>query len=243
MTEYDRPPISSQTFRGAPGNEAGEMWFFNHIKEDIDVIYDVGASNNSIFVEFTGEVHYFEPTQRIDALKQKRNSNKKSHWNSYGLSNTTNKDMDVTWETGGIIPFRDGSYKYADLNGESPRKTIPVMTGEDYMEEVNQENVDFLKIDTEGHELDIIKGFGKRIKNVNIIQFEYSGINWAMNISMMDLINYLVKFDFCDFSYVAPDGIEKIDIDNFTDHYHWCNVVCFQKNFLHKFTNSETLFH
>ena len=62
MKQYERPTHYGKIFRGAPGNEDGEKWFFNQIKEDIDVIYDVGASDNSIFVDFTGEVHYFEPS-------------------------------------------------------------------------------------------------------------------------------------------------------------------------------------
>tara|TARA_Y100001973_G_C5170370_1_gene318673 strand:+ start:633 stop:1355 length:723 start_codon:yes stop_codon:yes gene_type:complete len=238
MKQYERPTHYGKIFRGAPGNEDGEKWFFNQIKEDIDVIYDVGASDNSIFVDFTGEVHYFEPTERIHALKKRANHNKKSHWNDFGLSNVTASDRDVTWETGGVIPLKDGSCKYTD----SPEMTkMNAITGEDYLKEVGQETVDFLKIDTEGHELDIIKGFGERIKDVNIIQFEYSGINWAMNIGMMDLINHLQQYDFCNFAYAATGGLEEIDISNFEDHWHWCNVVCFQKDFLSKLTNRGTL--
>tara|TARA_R100000008_G_scaffold84529_1_gene72153 strand:- start:442 stop:1191 length:750 start_codon:yes stop_codon:yes gene_type:complete len=238
-----RPPKCPWSFRGAPGSESDEHWFYNHIKDSINTIYDVGASDNSIYLEFLGEVHYFEPTDRLEALKLKENKNEKSYFLNYGLSNTTSEDTKVTWETGGVLPRKDGTLEYFNLNGDLPIKNIKTVTGLEYMNRMNQKTVDFLKIDTEGHELEIIKGFGERIADVNIIQFEYSGINWAMNISMLDIIDYLMQFGFCEFSYAAVNGLERIDVESFEDHYHWCNVVCFQRDFLDKLTNHKTLFY
>ena len=43
----------------------------------------------------------------------------------------------------------------------------------DYLEKKNIENIDFLKIDTEGSEFDILKGLDSKIKKVNIIYFEH----------------------------------------------------------------------
>ena len=34
-----------------------------------------------------------------------------------------------------------------------------------------------MKIDVEGHELDVLKGFGELIKKVRLIQFEFGGTN------------------------------------------------------------------
>ena len=37
--------------------------------------------------------------------------------------------------------------------------------------------IDYVKIDVEGHELDVLKGFGKIINKVKLIQFEFGGCN------------------------------------------------------------------
>ena len=68
--------------------------------------------------------------------------------------------------------------------------------GDEYYLENNINEIDFLKIDTEGYEYDVITGFGEKIKNVKIIQFEYGGTFLDRNIKLIELINYLKNKDF-----------------------------------------------
>ena len=53
----------------------GEEKFFMDIKDKINVIFDVGCRSDSEFLNFTGEVHYFDPV------------NKASYFNNFGLGN------------------------------------------------------------------------------------------------------------------------------------------------------------
>ena len=39
----------------------GEERFFNHIKNNITTIFDVGCRSDTEFDIFEGDVHYFEP--------------------------------------------------------------------------------------------------------------------------------------------------------------------------------------
>ena len=43
----------------------GEYRFFMAIKDNINVIFDVGCRSDSEFTEFEGEVHYFEPVKEF----------------------------------------------------------------------------------------------------------------------------------------------------------------------------------
>ncbi|HPQ46797.1 MAG TPA: FkbM family methyltransferase [Clostridia bacterium] len=65
--------------------------------------------------------------------------------------------------------------------GQLVQSVIPMMTGDTYCSENSIGNIDFLKVDVEGHELKVLKGFKDMLRNgcVDIIQFELNeyGIN------------------------------------------------------------------
>ena len=61
----------------------GETKFFFSIKDKINVIFDVGCHDDSVFICFSGEVHYFDPVNEfIENFKRKKNSNKTSFFNN-----------------------------------------------------------------------------------------------------------------------------------------------------------------
>ena len=71
----------------------GEYKFFMDIKDKINRVFDVGCRDDSEFIEFTGEVHYFDPVNKfIEKLKTKENMNKASYFNSFGLGED-NKEL------------------------------------------------------------------------------------------------------------------------------------------------------
>ena len=63
------------------------------IKDNINIIFDVGCRSDSEFINFSGEVHYFDPVEEfIENLKKSKNINKKSYFNNFGLGND-NKEL------------------------------------------------------------------------------------------------------------------------------------------------------
>jgi hypothetical protein len=48
------------------------------------------------------------------------------------------------------------------------------------------------------------------------------------NTKLIDVINYLKEYGFYKFSYLTNNG--TILINDFSDHYHYCNIVCINKN-------------
>jgi len=68
----------------------GEYNFYLHIKNNINVIFDVGCRHDSEFIDFSGEVHYFDPVNNfIEILKNQKNLNKESYFNNVGLGDET----------------------------------------------------------------------------------------------------------------------------------------------------------
>ncbi len=210
-------------FNNCNSETNGELLFFNSIKDNISIIFDVGARTNSEYINFNGVVHYFEPVDSyISELKKIKTMNKFSYYNSFGLGH---ENSEVYY-----YPRYESFYdriNSCNISDNSNKIILTIKKGKDYVIDNNIEYIDFLKIDTEGYELNVLLGFEDFLKNIKIIQFEYGGTFLDNNIKLIDIINYLKENGFCNFSYLTNTGYTPI-LD-FTDHYQYCNIVCFNK--------------
>jgi len=202
----------------------GEEKFFTNIKDNINVIFDVGCCSDSEFINFTGDVHYFDPVNEfIEKLKIQKISNKSSYFNNFGLGEETKEIY--------YYPNYQSFYdriKSCNKSDDANKILLNIKKGKDYIINNNIKNIDFLKIDTEGYELHVLQGFEDFIENIKIIQFEYGGTFLDNNKKLIDVINYLKQKGFYKFSYLTNYGTEIIT--NFNDHYQYCNIVCINKN-------------
>ena len=112
-------------------------------------------------------------------------------------------------------------------NSDEKNKIIlKVRRAEDYIHEHNITEIDFLKIDTEGYEFKVLKGFGNSLSIVKMIQFEYGGTFMDNKTRLSEVIHYLENFGFTGFSYLCPQG--TVILPNYNDHYQYCNIVCWK---------------
>jgi len=202
----------------------GELNFYNNIKNKCDIIFDIGCRYDSLFTDFTGEVHYFEPEITfIDKLKIQTNQNRVSIFNNYGLSNS-NEEL---WYYPKYQSFYNRIISCKE-NDDINKIKFNVKKASDYIKEKNIEKIDFVKIDTEGSEFNIIKGFEDKISIIQVIQFEYGGTFLDNNTSLSDIIEYLKSYGFKKFGYLYENGV--YEIINYLDHYKYCNIVCFKNS-------------
>jgi FkbM family methyltransferase len=212
-------------FNNADFKTNGEYYFYNLIKNRITTIFDIGCNNHSLFTDFEGIVHYFDPVESfIEGLKSQPNKNSKSFFNIYGLGD--NFELAYYYPRYESFINRTISCKDDDANN---CRILKLMRGDEYMKRNNIENIDFIKIDTEGFELKVLHGFGEYLRNINIIQFEYGGTFLDTNVKLFDIIKYLKSYNFTNFSYLTNDGL--VHITDYTDHYNYCNIVCFNNVF------------
>ena len=202
----------------------GEEKFFIDIKDKINIIFDVGCRMDSEFSYFNGEVHYFDPINEfIEGLKKQENLNKISYFNNFGLGNE-NKQL-YYYPKYESFYDRINSCRYSDA---SNKILLYIKKGKDYAINKNIKNIDFLKIDTEGYELNVLQGFEDFLENIKIIQFEYGGTFLDNNTKLIEVIRYLEQKGFYKFSYLTNIGTKLIT--DFSDHYQYCNIVCINKN-------------
>lgn len=197
----------------------GELLFWNTKKDSFEIVFDVGCRQDSLFSTFQGEVHYFDPVEQFISKLKVTCYNTKSFFNVYGLSDK-NEELDYFPGCQSFLNRTLGCKK--DFSGN--KLVLKVRKAVDYINENNITKIDFLKIDTEGYELNVLKGFEDKLSIVKVIQFEYGGTYIDAKIKLMDVINYLKSFGFCDFCYLTQKGQQLIT--DFSDHYHYCNIVC-----------------
>tara|TARA_Y100001980_G_C14548048_1_gene329005 strand:+ start:1808 stop:2353 length:546 start_codon:yes stop_codon:yes gene_type:complete len=81
--------------------------------------------------------------------------------------------------------------------------------------------IDYLKIDTEGHDLYVLKGAEKMLdsKKINFIQFEYGPSNIYSNVLLKDILNFLISKNYFVFriypSFIRPVVQYSSELENF----------------------------
>lgn len=89
-------------------------------------------------------------------------------------------------------------------------ETVQTIRFEEYwMEQLNSQNIDLVKIDVEGHELDVLDGFGKALNSIKLIQFEFGGCNIDTRTFFQDFW-YFFKANSFDIYRITPLGPQLI---------------------------------
>lgn len=200
----------------------GELAYYRYLvqTQDIRTIFDVGSRYDSEFLDFRGEVHYFEPCLPfLNQLKQVPNHNRVAHFNNFGLGNDTASLY--------YYPKYQSFYDRIASCGSSDDQNkirLDIRKGDDYVKEKGISSIDFVKIDTEGFEFDVLKGLHDTLPHIKYIQFEYGGTFIDNNITLQQVIDYLKGNGFEKFSYLCENG--TVLITDTRDHYQYCNIVC-----------------
>jgi len=105
---------------------------------------------------------------------------------------------------------------------------IAVTTLDQFVEEYNIAEIDFLKIDTEGFELEALKGAKSLLESnkIGIIQFEFNEVNVVKRRFLKDFYDCLEGFDFyrLDTNRLIPLG----DWEPFHEIFKFQNIIAIQ---------------
>lgn len=86
---------------------------------------------------------------------------------------------------------------------------VEVVALDEFVDKHEIERVHLIKIDTEGHELSVLKGFERFIRagKVDLIHFEFNEMNIASRVYFKDFWDFLPDYDFYR---MLPDGLIPI---------------------------------
>lgn len=223
----------------------GEHYFLKEVhkwlekKEEI-VLFDVGANAgqysgviNKIFGKNTS-VHAFEPSPTaFGNMKKQVYDNIKMTINSFGLSDMEGNTVLFCNTFGGTGSTVFEIEKKHGIFGWEHKEEISLSTLDKYCAENKIEYIDFLKIDTEGNEYQVLVGGIETIKNkkISIIQFEFGDKMIFSKKSFRDFYQLFKENDYRVFRLIQ-DGI--IEIKNYSANdeiYSGINYIAILKEF------------
>ena len=182
----------------------------------IDVIYDIGAYRAEWSKNYSQSSLKNKDFFLFEANQENERYLKKSNFNYYigVLSNEKKKVNFYSRKLTGDSYYREQSDRY-----EKDRKpeVITTITLDEVVEKENLKLPNFIKIDTQGSEIDILKGSKNTLKNCNLIYLETPIIEYNLNSpNLNECINYLesinfVPFDICEVHHM-DNVLIQIDI-------------------------------
>jgi FkbM family methyltransferase len=114
--------------------------------------------------------------------------------NNFGLSDQS-EECELQYD-----PQQDGLTSGVEIVGQSDfsRMAAQVTTGDEYVLAQRITTIDFLKIDVEGMENKVLRGFEQSLdrKAIKTIQFEYGLVNIASHFLLRDFYEFLKKYGF-----------------------------------------------
>jgi hypothetical protein len=99
---------------------------------------------------------------------------------------------------------------------------VDVNTIDNYINNKGIEYVDFVKIDTEGWEYEIVKGAFNSLLKISHIQYEYGGTWRDGGYRMQQMADLLNPYGYEIFD-IIPNGLVKVN--DFNDHFNYHNYL------------------
>ena len=177
-------------------------YFINYFKEDINELAQVGAhfgQEIQIFDKFDlNQVHLFEPIKELKSILLEKTKNKKNYSiHSFALGNeNTNKQMFYSDENSGQTSSILEPALHKKLQPKIKFEKMINIQVKKFID-LNIDNVNFLIMDVQGFELEVLKGFENKLKNVRYIFTEVNrNYLYESNVLIKDLDKYLTQFGF-----------------------------------------------
>lgn len=174
-----------------------------------EVIFDVGANAGQSAQQYStvfpnAVIHSFEPVPATYArlVKNTRNLPKVTAHNwALGSTEGTARMAMAGFSTDNTI--RAATDEVAETDVE-----VTLRRGDKVLAALGIDRVSFLKIDTEGHDLEVLAGFGDALSKIDFVQVE-AGMN-AYNTThrpFQEFVDYLIPRDFLLF-FIGDQKLE-----------------------------------
>ena len=229
--------------------QTGEKKFIQSISKDLAICIDIGANvgkyTNLLLLETNSEIISFEPLK--EAFKElqkieKEYPNRLKVFNYAIGEKNTNLELNFSDEKSEKATFSNDIDKLSFFDHEKNKKVMTdIVTLDSFFLEnsslINTSNIDLIKIDTEGFELEVIKGAKETIKNKlpKYIQLEFNWHQLFKNHSMYKFSQYLNNYELFQ---ILPFGEKLIKVDPArpeTNIFHLSNFVYIRKDISIKF--------
>ena len=221
-------------------NRTGEKKFIRSIKDEINLSLDIGANVGNytklILQETNSKVISFEPLP--DAYRElenlKKDFSERLEIFNIAISNENKKqDLHFSNEKSEKASLMKHLEKLSFVGKANKNKiSVEVKKLDDLKNIFKNQTIDFMKIDTEGYEFEVLDGAKYLLKEhkPKFIQIEF---NWHQLLKGQTLYKISSMIDFSDTFKILPHGDELIQIDPSRPEnniYHLSNYVFIRKD-------------
>ena len=225
----------------------GLGWGSGTIKQEINACLSLLRTKPNIFIDIGAnkglytqgvlnevesiEMHVFEPSElNYKILKDKFSFLNTIKINKIALSKSKSKAnlfSDITGSGLGSLTKRRLDHLDIEMAYE---EEVDLIRFDEYWNE-NSTIIDYVKIDVEGHELDVLEGFGKLILKTKLIQFEFGGCNIDTRTYFQDFWYFFLERNFIIYR-ITPRGLLRIP--SYKEKYEFfqtTNYIALNKSF------------
>lgn len=215
--------------------ENGELRLLQEQLPKAKVVFDVGAnigdwSKLALKINPSISLHCFEPSRFTYNQLIENHLPSNVICNPFGLSSSSHQANLWVFGDGSEMNSlyrREGLEESHHLSPQSRSEVIELRTLTDYCSEKEIDQVDFLKVDIEGHELELFRGAEKLLSNyqIRLIQFEYGGCNIDSRVFLKDIFEFFSSYPKYRFYKILPNALRNVkcyeqSLDNF-QYQNW----------------------
>jgi FkbM family methyltransferase len=189
----------------------GETQLMDKLKQfKFNTIFDVGANIGEwakmvLDRQVDAQIHSFEPVPEVFRRLVAAVPIERVMPNPFGLSSQCEmRDMLFDHDNDRLTT------PCLEIARVAPEvRPLIMLDGDSYCRSRKVESIDFIKIDTEGHEFQVLKGFDTMLKNakINIIQFEYGYANVLTKDLLIDFYKFLTPLNY-SLGKLTPEGVD-----------------------------------
>ena len=197
----------------------GELFLLNKLNDsnNLNYIFDIGANIGSYSllarqINKKCQIYAFEPVPETYETLKENVSNKNINSYNYALGSDIREDKMLVTKDSKLSTLLDNPNLLHKKDNHYV--SIQITTGNKFLKKNNfLSEISLLKIDTEGYESEVLKGFSEIISRINVIQFEYGKANIFAKYFLKDYFD-----DYHDDFYIGklyPNGVD------FYEKYEW----------------------
>ena len=196
---------------GAGASRSGEKVVFDAVKSSASgplTLFDVGANQGQYATALLGslqnrcefQLHCFEPSEKtFKILETNLADTANVQLNPFGLADQAKRStLFMNEEGSGLASLTARQLDHIGIDHGKLSEEVELRTLTDYCLEHQIDSIDLLKIDVEGHELDVINGAMPLLANgaINMVQFEFGGCNIDTRTYFQDFYRLFDSIDF-----------------------------------------------
>jgi FkbM family methyltransferase len=202
----------------------------------IRTVFDVGAntgewSTMAVHTFPSAHVHAFEIVPQT-ALVCRSNTQRLERFtlNEVGLSDREGSDEAYVTEGLSVLATCVPDFSDTFHRIETAPVAVRTTTGDLYCERLGIESIDFLKIDVEGYEDKVLRGFESMLERgaVRAIQFEYGYVNIASRFLLKDFYDLLIPYGMA-VGKVYPTYVDFRDYDHHHEDFRGPNYLAVRR--------------